>query len=158
MSSGDEWGKNMKTLIGQYQSKVGNKGRVAFPKKFRSLLGDKIIITRGYEGCLIAVSQKDWQTLSSRTENKPFTLGPARDTARFLLGNAAEIELDDQGRFVIPGHLREYSNAREEVVFLGLSHYVEIWATEKWHDYQRFLAKNIDHISERLEQINNQKE
>lgn len=137
-------------LIGQYRSKVSLKGRVAFPKKFREILGEKIILTRGYEGCLIAVSEKEWKTLVEATADKPFVFGPARDTARFLLGNAALVELDEQGRFIIPPHLREYSQLGNEVVFLGLNRYVEIWSKERWEDYQRYLSKNIDHISERL--------
>jgi len=143
-------------LLGQYQSKVSPKGRVAFPKKFREILGEKIILTRGYEGCLIAVSEKDWKTLIEATENKPFVFGPARDTVRFLLGNAAQIELDEQGRFIIPPHLREYSRLEGEAVFLGLNRYVEIWSKDKWEDYQRYLSKNIDHISERLNEANGQ--
>ncbi len=137
-------------LLGQYQVNVSKKGRVAFPKKLRQVLGSKIILTRGYEGCLIAVSEKKWQTLTEATEKKPFVSGPARDTARFLLGNAALVELDDQGRFVLPAHLRQYSEIKLKAVFLGLSKYVEIWSEKKWLDYQNYLSKNIDHISERL--------
>ena len=140
-------------LLGQYQVKVGQRGRVAFPKKFRRVLGQKIILTRGYEGCLIAVSEKEWKTLTEATEKKPFVFGPTRDTTRFLLGNAAEIELDEQGRFVIPIHLREYSRIGEKAVFLGLNRYVEIWSKEKWIDYQNYLSKNIEQISERLSEI-----
>lgn len=137
-------------LLGQYEVNVGRKGRVAFPKKLREILGKEIILTRGYEGCLIAVSKKRWSTLIESTEDKPFVFGPARDTARFLLGNAAEVELDNQGRFVIPPHLREYSEIDNNAVFLGLAKYVEIWDRKKWKHYQEYLSKNIDHISERL--------
>jgi MraZ protein len=137
-------------LLGQHQIKVSLKGRAAFPKKFREILGNKVIITRGYEGCLIAVSQSKWQTLIEGTGKKPFVFGPSRDTSRFLLGNAALVELDDQGRFVLPPHLREYSEIKEEAIFLGLNKYVEIWSRDKWKEYQTYLSKNIDQISERL--------
>ncbi|MBU2592553.1 MAG: cell division/cell wall cluster transcriptional repressor MraZ [Patescibacteria group bacterium] len=140
----------VKLLIGQYRSRVSHKGRVAFPKTFREILGKRIILTRGYEGCLIAVSEERWQTLTESTEDKPFAFGAARDTARFLLGNAALVELDQQGRFVIPPHLREYGILTEEAIFLGLSRYVEIWGKSKWADYQEYLTKNIDWISEGL--------
>lgn len=137
-------------LLGQYQGRVSLKGRVAFPKRFRQILGSKIILTRGYEGCLIAISEKEWKTLTESIEKKPFVFGAARDTARFLLGNAALIELDDQGRFVLPPHLKDYAQLKEKAIFLGLNRYVEIWAENKWRDYQNYLTKNIDHISERL--------
>jgi len=141
-------------ILGQHQVKVSPKGRIAFPKKFREGLGEIIIITRGYEGCLIAISEKEWATISGETENKSFIFGPTRDTTRFLLGNASMIELDDQGRFVVPAHLREYSEIEKEAVFLGLNKYVEIWSKEKWEEYQKYLNKNIGQISERLTQIN----
>ena len=143
----------MEVLLGQYQVKVSPKGRIAFPKKFRKILGEKIILTRGYEGCLIAVSDGEWKTLTEGTEKKPFIFGPARDTARFLLGNAALVELDDQGRFILPGHLKDYGEVEGEVVFLGLNRYVEVWSKKKWQDYQEYLDKNIDQISERLNEI-----
>jgi len=142
--------KGGEMLIGQYQGKVSSKGRVAFPKKFRSQLGNKLVITRGYEGCLIIVSQKDWQTLLEGTRNQPFVFEAARDTMRFLLGNAAEIELDAQGRFILPAHLREYGGITEEVVFLGLQRYVEVWDKNRWEEYQGYLSKNIKKISEKL--------
>jgi len=139
-------------ILGQYQTRVSKKGRVAFPKKLREGLGKKIIITRGYEGCLIAVSESQWSTLIESTEKKPFVFGPARDTARFLLGNAALVELDEQGRFIIPAHLKEYSQLKEQAIFLGLNKYVEVWSKTKWDEYQKYLSKNIDQISERLNQ------
>ena len=145
MTNGDS-----ELLLGQFEINVSGKGRLAFPKSLREILGKKIIITRGYEGCLIAVSKDRWSTLIESTDEKPFVFGPARDTARFLLGNAAEVELDNQGRFVIPPHLREYSEIDKKAVFLGLSKYVEIWDRENWENYQEYLSKNIDHISERL--------
>jgi MraZ protein len=137
-------------LVGQYRGKISQKGRVAFPKSFRELLGANLVITCGYEGCLIAVSEKEWKTLLEGTENKPFVFRPIRDTLRFLLGNAAEVELDPQGRFVMPVHLREYADLSGEVVFVGLQRYVEIWDKKKWDERQNYLEKNIASISEKL--------
>lgn len=148
--------KSGEMLIGQYQGKVSLKGRVAFPKKFRSKLGNKLVVTRGYEGCLIIVSQKDWQTLLEGTKNRPFVFEATRDTLRFLLGNAAEIELDPQGRFVLPPHLREYGQINEKVVFLGLQKCVEVWDKSHWEDHQNYLSKNIKYISEKLNSSNNE--
>jgi len=137
-------------LLGQYQVKVSLKGRAAFPKKFREVLGGSIILTRGYEGCLIAVSSKEWRTITETTENRPFIFGPARDTARFLLGNAVSIDLDSQGRFVVPPHLRAFGKITDCAIFLGLNRYVEIWDRKNWETYQEHLNNNINIISERL--------
>src|SRR3990172_9991153 len=124
-------------LIGQHRSKVGAKGRAAFPKKFREELGSKLVITQGYEGSLIVVSEEGWKALLEGTEDKPFIIGSARDTQRFLLGGATLVELDEQGRFILPDYLREYGEIGEEVIFLGLYRYVEIWDSKRWVEYQK---------------------
>lgn len=137
-------------LLGQYRGKIGEKGRVAFPKRFREILGDNLIITFGYENALIIVSEKSWQTLLSGTEGRPFIQSETRDTQRFLLGGASEATLDSKGRFIIPAYLRNFARMGEEVVFLGLSRYVEVWDSGQWEKYQKFLEKNIDRISKSL--------
>lgn len=141
-------------LIGQYRSKISPKGRVAFPKKFREELGDGLVVTVGYENSLMVVSIKEWQSLIEGTTGKPFIFDSSRDTNRFLLGEASEISLDEQGRFVLPSYLRDHAKMKEEVVFLGLNKYVEIWDKSVWEEYQKYLNENIGKIAEKLGQIN----
>ena len=140
-------------LIGQYHTKISPKGRLAFPKKFREILGDNLVVTVGYENSLMVVSAKEWKSLVESTENKPFILNSARDTNRFLLGEATEVELDEQGRCVLPAYLRSHAKIREEVVFLGLSKYVEIWDSQEWVEYQKNLNQNIGKIAEKLSEV-----
>ncbi len=137
-------------LIGQYWGKVGEKFRIAFPKKFRDILGDKVIITQGFEGSLIVVSEEGWKALLEGTEGKPFTTSSARETQRFLLGGASFVEFDDKGRFILPEYLRKYAGLADEVVFLGISRYVEIWDRKRWVEYEKDLSKNIGAIAEKL--------
>jgi MraZ protein len=141
-------------LIGQYRSKISPKGRIAFPKKFRDELGDQLIVTLGYENALMVVSAKEWRSLIEGTEDKSVILGSARDTNRFILGGASEVELDEQGRFVVPGYLRDYAKIKEEVIFLGLNKYVEIWDKDDWDEYQSHLKENIGEIAEKLSEVN----
>lgn len=137
-------------LIGQYEGKVGEKSRAAFPKKFREILGDSLIITQGYEKSLIIVSEKGWKALLEGTEGKPFIQSEARETQRFLLGGATDIQLDSKGRFIVPLYLREFAEIKDEIIFLGLSRYVEIWDKKRWIEYKKGLEKNIDQISQKL--------
>ncbi len=137
-------------LLGQYEGKVDSKGRTAFPKKFRESLGDRLIVTFGYENSLIVVSEENWKALLEGTEGRPFIESQTRETQRFLLGGASNIELDSKGRFILPTYLREFGGVKENVVFVGLSRYVEIWDKDKWIEYEKYLEKNIDRISERL--------
>ena len=137
-------------LLGQYSSRVDAKGRVALPKKLREQLGERIIITRGYEHSLLCVSESNWEELIAGTGDKPFIIGSQRDTNRFLLGSASLIELDSQGRFVIPPYLRNFANVTDESIFLGLGRYAEVWAKTEWKMYQEYLTKNSTTIAKDL--------
>ena len=137
-------------LIGQYDGKIDSKGRTAFPKKFREILGDNLIVTLGYENSLIIVSEENWKALLEGTEGRPFIESATRETQRFLLGGASSVSLDGKGRFILPVYLREFARIKDEVVFIGLSRYVELWGKENWLKYRKTLEKNIDTISERL--------
>jgi MraZ protein len=137
-------------LLGQHEGKTDAKGRIAFPKKLREVIGDKLIITLGYENSLIIVSQEAWKALLEGTEGKPFIQQETRETQRFLLGGASFVELDDKGRFIIPSYLRDFAKIQNQVVFLGLHRYVEMWDRSVWQEYSKNLEKNIDKISQRL--------
>ncbi len=137
-------------LLGQFEGIVGEKSRVAFPKKLREIIGDKLIITLGYENSLIIVSETGWKALLEGTEGRPFIEKPARETQRYLLGGATNASLDSKGRFIIPEYLRRFAKIKEQVVFLGLSRYVELWDKEIWETYRQNLEKNIENISQKL--------
>ncbi|HVA96439.1 MAG TPA: division/cell wall cluster transcriptional repressor MraZ [Candidatus Acidoferrales bacterium] len=137
-------------LIGQYESKIGEKHQAGLPKKFRDILGEKLIVTKGFENCLIIVSESNWKTLLEGTEGKPFTSKSTRELQRFLLGNASYVELDQKGRFVIPEYLRAFAHIDEDVIFVGIQRFVELWDKKGWEEHQKELAKNIETIAERL--------
>ena len=137
-------------LIGEYRNKLVAGNRIAFPKKFREEIGSKIVVAQGYEGCLVAVSLKQWEGLIVDAANGPFVSEPVRDTTRFLLGSAVEVELDDQGRFVLPQNLREYASIGGEVCFLGLGRWVEIWDKKRWLERKNYIDEHSGEIGEKL--------
>jgi MraZ protein len=142
-------------LVGQYKNKIGAKKRVAFPKSFRDEMGKDLVITNGYEGCLVAVDQNRWKEITKEIVGGSFIDKNIRDAGRFLLGGANEINLDNQGRFVIPEMLFDYGDFEEEVVFLGLVNWVEIWDLKKWQDHQNYVEDNSGQIAQKLADIVN---
>lgn len=137
-------------LLGQSEGKLSEKHQTGLPKKFREILGEKLIITKGFENCLIVVSEENWKTLLEGTEGKPFTSKSTRELQRFLLGNATDVVLDTKGRFVIPEYLREFAGLKQDVLFVGISRFVEIWDKKSWDTHQKALGKDIETIAERL--------
>lgn len=142
-------------LIGRYDSKVSDKYQIAFPKKFRELLGDKLIVTKGFTQYLIVVSEANWKTLLEGTEGKTLTSKSTRETQRFLLGNASLVELDSKGRCVLPEYLRMHAGITEDVVYAGIERFVEIWDMKVWEEHQKVLSENISSIAERLSEQDN---
>lgn len=122
--------------------KIGDKRRVAVPKKFLEELGEKPIIAKWYENCLILVKFEFWEDILRRLTGgtNVISLG-VRDIERFILGSAFEAEPDKQGRVIIPEILNEYGKFDKEVVFVGLTDRVEIWAKEIWDEKAIELAK-----------------
>lgn len=137
-------------ILGQYESKVATKHQIVFPKKFREAFGERVILTKGIDGCIMGVSEANWKTLLEGTEGKPFIDKTSHEVQRYLLGNAIEVELDKKGRCVLPDFLRTHAGITTDVMIIGLDRYMEIWDRTKWQSYNETLTSQIGDITERL--------
>jgi MraZ protein len=87
--------------------------------------------------------------IGSATEG-PFTTKGVRETTRFLIGGASEIETDEQGRFVLPKNLKNYAQIKNEVVFIGLLRWIEVWDITLWNEYGSKLEKVSVKVGQKL--------
>jgi MraZ protein len=81
----------------------------------------------------------------------PFTRADVRSFARFFFSGASELEIDKQGRIVLPPNLREYAGIEKDLVIIGVGARVEIWDSEKWDEYNHTAASSYEIIAENLE-------
>lgn len=125
--------------------------RVAVPKKFLVELGEKPILAKWYEDCLILVSSGFWQKLFVRLTGgeKSMPLG-VREIERFILGSAYETEPDEQGRIVLPEILANYAKLGSDIIFVGLMDRVELWPKESWDEKSKDLAKTTKEYIENV--------
>jgi len=137
-------------FIGEYGTQLGEKNRLAIPKKLRDQLNGQVILTRGYERCLIMVDSERWDALISEVNSRPLLSLNVRDTKRYLIGGAVEVEYDNQGRFGIPESLKDFGSIQEKVIFLGVGEWIEIWDEDRWKTKLDDLSKNVSDIAERL--------
>jgi len=138
-------------LLGQYEAVLTDKGRLALPKKFRERLGTMIVVAKWYEGCLVIVASESLDLLLQRlTADTKYITGPVRDTDRFVLGSAFEVDLDKQGRFVVPKYLRDYALLGKEVIFLGLGNRVEVWDKKTWLVREKNIQKGAEELVETI--------
>lgn len=143
-------------LIGQFFSKITLKNRVSIPKKFRDEVGNDVVVAKWYEGCLVVIPKVSWKRILEKLTGRTEILTKAvRDTDRFILGSAYEVELDGQGRFVLPINLKEYANLSNDVVFLGLGDRLEIWDSKVWAEKEKGVQKEA---AEELESLSVNKE
>ncbi len=138
-------------FIGEYEHSVDVKGRVIMPVKLREDIGETFILTKGLDGCLFAYSQTEWTNFEEKLKTLPLTNKNARDFVRFFLSGAIECEIDKQGRFLIPGNLRDYAKLDKEIVILGVGTRIEIWDKQIWQKD----ADNIsaDEIAENMDKL-----
>ena len=144
--------KNGEMLIGEYTTSITSGKRVAIPKQLRAQLGQgQVVLTRGYEGCVVLVSKKSFEGLLVGVSDAPFISADKRETARFLLGGAHEMEPDGQGRVVLPESLVAHAELTgQEVVFVGVGNWVEIWGRTRWEKYKQQLDGQASEIAGRL--------
>ncbi|MFA9398760.1 MAG: division/cell wall cluster transcriptional repressor MraZ [Clostridiaceae bacterium] len=139
-------------FIGEYSHGLDSKNRINVPSKFREELGNKFVITKGLDGCLYIYTLVEWKILEEKLKKLPLTNKDARAFVRFFFSGANEIEVDKQGRALIPQNLIEYSEIKKEIVSIGVSTRIEIWSKERWENYN---SLNIDYeaIAEKMSEL-----
>ncbi|EKE21032.1 MAG: hypothetical protein ACD_7C00379G0008 [uncultured bacterium] len=137
-------------FIGEYQHTIDPKKRVAMPSKCRVELGKKVVITRGMDKCLFIYPMKTWEKLAEKLGSLPVGESGTRSFIRLMLAGAVDVDLDKQGRVLIPDYLKEYAGLKKDVTVAGLFDRLEIWDKSKWSVYKNKAEKNSDEIAEQL--------
>lgn len=140
-------------LIGEYTHTVDAKNRVALPAKFRKEFGSKVVITRGLDKCLFIYAPKAWQRIVDRMGDLSIGQASTRGFNRFFLSGAVEVDLDSQGRVLIPDFLKTFANLEGKAVLAGVNDRVEAWNEHEWETYKANIEQNADQLAEKLGEI-----
>ena len=137
-------------LIGQYEHTIDAKKRLALPAKFRGELGEKVIVTKGVESCLVVYTEKEFKVMSDKLSSLTISQSEARSFTRTILAGAMEINLDKMGRILLPDYLKKYVGLAKNVIICGLSNRLEIWDATKWDAWTKEAEKGVDKIVSKL--------
>ena len=140
-------------LLGEYRHNLDTKGRMAIPAKFRDPLIAGAIVTRGLDGCLFLFSKKEWDVLAEKLIRLPLAQANSRAFVRLMLAGASDVEVDGQGRILIPDYLRMYAGLKKEVVVTGLYNRIEIWNVDEWERYKTKTESASEEIAEKLDEL-----
>lgn len=141
-------------LAGEYNHNIDPKGRLIIPSKLRESLGEHFVITKGMDGCLFLYPDNEWKAFEEKLRALPRTSnkGP-RGLLRFFYGSLTEVDIDKQGRALIPAPLRQYANLEKEVVLVGVLDKVELWSKSAWEACTAEIEDNIYDIANELEDL-----
>jgi MraZ protein len=138
-------------FMGEYNHTIDAKGRLIIPAKFRELLGEEFVLTRGLDGCIWIYPMDEWAAFEEKLKSLPLTVKNARAFARFFVAGAAYGELDKQGRVLVPGSLREFAHLDKDVVLAGNLSRIEVWSKEKWNENCNY--DDMDSIAESMQEL-----
>lgn len=138
-------------FMSEYNHTVDAKGRLIIPSKFREILGEEFVVSKGMDGCLFVYANDDWNAFEQKLTSLPLINKEARQFARFFLAGAAQVELDKQGRILLPAALREFAGLDKDVVLVGVGSRIEIWSKDKYEAVGDGL--DMDNITAAMESL-----
>jgi MraZ protein len=128
------------SFLGQHRYQMDAKGRIALPSRFHDAFGKTMFLILGRDVGLWAYAEEDWHRVTDQIGSGPTSTREERNRARAMFGNAEQVRVDDHGRVVIPQFLRNRAGLDREVVVLGVSDHLEIWAADEWDREQEGLV------------------
>ena len=131
----------MASFLGQHRYQMDGKGRIALPSRFKDAFGASMLLILGRDAGLWAYAEEDWPRVTGQIDSGPLSSRQERNRARALFSHAERVNVDDQGRVVIPQFLRERAKLDREVVVLGISDHLEIWPAGEWDRQEQVLVE-----------------
>lgn len=130
--------------FGLFTLRLRAKNRLAFPAKLRYVTGDTLYVSNWFENSLLVLPKKEWESMVSEIFDKAsFLLPEVRDLDRFIYGGTFEVELDNEGRFVLPKYLKEYAKIKDEVIVTGGMWHISIWDKSVFESYRELNTMQV---------------
>lgn len=133
-------------FLGEFRVNFSGQGRFIIPKKVREALGKTktFTLTKGFDRCLSGFRNEDWEKETVKLMGNTALEMQTAEMKRHFFSSAVILEIDDQGRVVVPKNLLDYANLKgKDVVMIGVGTYFEVWNTEQWIEYSKKIEKNI---------------
>lgn len=137
-------------FLGRHGHNLDEKGRLALPARYREELRDGVVITRGFDNCLLVYPMAAWAPLAERVSALSIGDPDVRLLRRMLFANAADLMLDRQGRILVPAELRAHAGLDREAVVVGMHSFIEIWSPDGWAAQDELVERDGASIAEKL--------
>jgi MraZ protein len=135
---------------GSFEHSVDSKGRVSVPSRFREIISEryegKLVLTMDFDKCIMVYPLEEWERVEEKIKSLPQSQKEVKDYTRFVFSNAAECELDKQGRILIPPPLREGARINKSVMVVGILNTMEIWDKAAWETRKSQTGDKIGEV------------
>lgn len=127
-------------LLGAYYLDLIGKNRLTLPVRLRrEIAGTRLVLASGFDGCILGFEEKTWEAVTLADLSRPLSDQGGRDLRRKMFSQAEVVELDSQGRFVIPENLAGYAKIKNKIVVIGAGDHFEVWDVQTWGAYRKKL-------------------
>jgi MraZ protein len=141
-------------FYGEYEHSLDKKARIILPSKFRQAMKEhyveKLFMTRGLDQCIFVFPEEEWRNQEAKFRSVPFTKKDGRKFNRLYFSGAVDAVPDKQGRILLPKYLKDYADIKKDILIIGVSSRMEIWAKEKWEDFYKNTKESFEDIAEKL--------
>ncbi|MDO9573085.1 MAG: division/cell wall cluster transcriptional repressor MraZ [Candidatus Omnitrophota bacterium] len=141
-------------FYGEFEHSIDRKGRLILPAKFREVAKaqfvEKFFVTRGLDKCLFMFSEEEWRSQENKFKTMSFTKQQSRTFNRLLFSGAQDVAFDKQGRILLPQYLKDFADIKKDVMIVGVSNRIEIWAKDAWNDFYKNSRQSFEEIAEKL--------
>ncbi len=140
-------------FIGEFEYRMDEKGRVPIPPKFRTeeLKKEGMVLSPGMEKCITAYPLSEWKKLADSLTSGSLVPSKVRKLNRAIFARAFNLDIDGQGRIMVPTQLRQYAGINDAVVIAGANTYLELWSKEEWEMEKIRCQQEASQIIESLE-------
>jgi MraZ protein len=131
---------------------LDEKGRMVLPTRQRQRALERgegrIVVTVDRDGCLLIYPLPDWEQIERKLMSLPTLNERARRLQRLMVGHATEVELDGQGRLLVPPELREFAALSRHAMLIGQGNRLELWDETRWTERRDFWLKSEETASD----------
>jgi len=147
---------------GLHNINLDTKGRLTVPTRYRQIIrddcGGKMVVTIDTEQqCLLLYTQSEWAVIEAKLVALPSFNPQARRIQRLLVGHATDVELDSNGRLLVPPALRQHAQLDKKIALVGQGNKFEIWDDSQWQANRDVWlnqpAIHVDDLPDDLQQL-----
>ena len=138
----------MAFFTGEHECKLDAKGRLVLPSRLKSVLPEaskkNMIIRKGFEPNLILYPLNEFQNIYSRISSLNEFSSEQRKLKRNLFSSISQVELDSNGRFLLPKSMVSYCEAEKDIILVGMGNVIELWSIK---NYKKYLIDDSNEFS-----------